>query len=481
MKKLLIFVLAAILLNSCYDPYRLDYEYSSVAFAYGLSTSGEPDVLYRTVVKDEGLSLDFGVYLAGILDNKEDRWADFEIDPSLLDGTDYELMPDNYYSMSNTSRFDIPSGSYVGRITITLDSALFVNDTLSVEPVYAIPFRLTDTSEDSILSTQSTQILVLKYINHYEGYYYHVGSFETIDPEGNVLNQGAIDNARLASTTMLDTVSVDGLMYLDGVDYMMKLVRNPDNTLTYEYLPNTSAEVVAVNASKGLVKDDGISTSYVSDWENINYINDEYDPTGSGDKGNGAYGNWPNPMTWNWVQYTFKANYYVAQSDIYWWTDGGGIQIPFNTYLEIHDIATDTWILPSNPIVNGVAADPAEYGETDTLVFYQDNPYIGVNADQYNITTFDTILTDAVRVHFIATESQGILEWKVWGIRQAASYEQSPILSVVPDGTNSFDPDNNMFILNYRVNYELEDYHTEVKASLTWRNRIRDGVNEWWR
>ncbi|MFZ5942185.1 MAG: DUF1735 domain-containing protein [Bacteroidota bacterium] len=478
MKKLLIFLLFAGLMSSCYDPYRLDYEYSSVAFAYGLSTSGEPSVLYRTVVKDEGLRLDVGIYLAGILENTEDRWADFVIDPTLLDGTAYQLMPENYYSLSNDSRFDIPSGSYVGRVTVTLDSALFINDTLSLDPVYAIPFRLMETSEDSILSTQATQILVVRYINHYTGFYDQAGSFETVDPEGTVLNQGAIENVIEATTIMLDTVDMNGMMNLTGANFHMKLAVDASNNVTFSYLPNLSDVAVPENIAP-LAIGENITTSYVSGWETLEYINDGYNPANSGDKGDGAYGNWPNPMTWNWLQYTFPKNFIISQSDVYWWTDGGGIQIPFNTYVEVYDIKNDQWVIPGNPVVNGVATDPMEYGETDTLVYNDLNPYIGVNADQYNTTSFDPVLTNGIRIHFIARESQGVLEWKVWGLSPNDSYEQKDILSVVSNGTSSFDPETSTLNLNYRVNYVFEDYHTDVTTVLTWRNRVRDGVNEW--
>jgi hypothetical protein len=29
------------------------------------------------------------------------------------------------------------------------------------------------------------------------------------------------------------------------------------------------------------------------------------------------------------------------------------------------------------------------------------------------------------------------------------------------------------------VDYKYEDYQTNVSTSMEWRNRIRDGVNEW--
>jgi len=100
-----------VILTGCYEDFRIDYPYTTVAFSTatgGLSTAGE---LGRTVVKDEGLKLDVGVYLAGVLENKEERWVRFTIDPTLLAGTDYELMPANYYTLSNSNTMTIPPGS----------------------------------------------------------------------------------------------------------------------------------------------------------------------------------------------------------------------------------------------------------------------------------------------------------------------------------------------------------------------------------
>lgn len=43
------------------------------------------------------------------------------------------------------------------------------------------------------------------------------------------------------------------------------------------------------------------STSYVSDWEKINALNDGANPSNSSDKSSGVYGNWPKTDT-QWVQ-----------------------------------------------------------------------------------------------------------------------------------------------------------------------------------
>jgi hypothetical protein len=152
MKKILILLIVSGFLAGCYPEFRNDYPYTTVAFTNatgGLTTAGQ---LGRTVVKDEGLKLDFGIYLGGVIENNEERWAKFTIDPTLLASTPYVLMPSDYYTLSNTNTITIPSGDWVGKITIKLDSIKFLNDPEAAHYHYAIPFRLTETSADSINS-----------------------------------------------------------------------------------------------------------------------------------------------------------------------------------------------------------------------------------------------------------------------------------------------------------------------------------------
>lgn len=123
-----------------------------------------------------------------------------------------------------------------------------------------------------------------------------------------------------------------------------------------------------------------------------------------------------------------------------------------------------------------------EYWNTETEQWetVPNHSGFGLAADQYNTTTFDRILTNKVRINFINdTESCGVLEWKVWGVMAAVTPEQAVIASIQPEGDCTYDQENDVFNLNYRIDYEDQDYYTIVNTSLVWRNRIRDGVNEW--
>jgi hypothetical protein len=446
----IILILLGLIATGCYEEFRNDYPYTTVAFSTatgGLTTQGE---LGRSVVMGEGLRLDFGVYLAGLLENDREWWVDYIIDPSILNGTPYVIMPENYYTLSNDDRITIPSGEFVGKIRVTLDSASFVNDPLAVDYNYAIPIRLTDTNADSLHTTQSTKILVIKYINHFEGYYDQTGSYQTFDDSKGVINEGSISNVIKANTLALDSIIANGMIYV-GTEYEVKYVVHNDNSVYMDKLPVEPPEPFNLATAAS-----GLTTDYVSSWENIEAIRDGYEPTSSTDKGPGAFGNWNSADDWGWVQYEWDNLYYITQSDVYWWTDGGGIQIPDEGYTEYWNIDTETW----EPVPNSSG--------------------FGIAADQYNIETFDQIITDKIRINFIDhAESCGILEWKVWGVMAAVTPEQAVISSVTPDGACTYDRGTDTFNMQYRIDYDGQDYYTIVNTELVWRNRIRDGVNEW--
>lgn len=146
-----------------------------------------------------------------------------------------------------------------------------------------------------------------------------------------------------------------------------------------------SQENIALTASN-------ITTSHVSAWEDLSAVNNNIEPTSSNDKNGGAYGNWNGTdNAWQWVAYEWNHFYLISQSDVYWWTDEGGIQIPYDTYLEYWDFQEEMWVALPDAVGN----------ET--------------KRDQYNVTTFTPVLTNKIRVHMVSTVSTGILEWKVWG------------------------------------------------------------------
>jgi hypothetical protein len=131
------------------------------------------------------------------------------------------------------------------------------------------------------------------------------------------------------------------------------------------------------------------STSFVSAWENLNAINDNSTHASSFDKGTGAYGNWPNGNSWQWVQYTWDKYVSLSEIEVYWWTDGAGIQLPSEAYLEYADNAGE-WI---------------RLGD------------FAKQSDQWNeFAIAPNQTTTKLRLWMKHdSESTGILEWRTWG------------------------------------------------------------------
>ena len=85
------------------------------------------------------------------------------------------MLPTNYYSLTDGSKFIITKGQHVGRITIRPDSASFLADPESLNPNYVLPFMITTADVDSILPLKKTTIIGVKYENMLFGNYWHGG------------------------------------------------------------------------------------------------------------------------------------------------------------------------------------------------------------------------------------------------------------------------------------------------------------------
>lgn len=138
------------------------------------------------------------------------------------------------------------------------------------------------------------------------------------------------------------------------------------------------------------------TTSYVSTWENLYAINDgRSTPTSSTNKGAGAYGNWNHNSQTEWVEYTWGTPVNINKSDVYWWTDNGGILAPTASKLQY-------W--------NGTA-----YADVPNAVGN------GVLLNRYNTTTFSPITTTKLRMTITrGTQWTGILQWKVYATPTAS-------------------------------------------------------------
>lgn len=199
MKKILFISSVALFMASCYEDYVKDYDYSGIYFANQVNT--------RTVVVGEGMKIEVGAVLGGVMDNNQDRVVDYEIDNSLVDASVLEAMksstsnyikdavdgvdelksmPSDYYSISNDV-IVIPKGDHLGKVTLKVDSLKFVSDPLTLKANYAIPFKIIRADADTILASKSTMVIGLKYENMLFGNYWHGGVTVVKNANGEVV------------------------------------------------------------------------------------------------------------------------------------------------------------------------------------------------------------------------------------------------------------------------------------------------------
>lgn len=185
--------------SSCYEDYIEDFDYSSVYFSY------QVDV--RTFVVGEGMKINVGVALGGVVNNTREMNVQYKLEPALLTpeilatmkaGTAYiknavsnvnalQLLPVNYYTISDQENFVIEPGAHSGKLLIKPDSATFLADVNTITPVYALPFLITTSDADTILAGREYSVIGLKFENMLFGNYWHGGETVVKDGSGNVL------------------------------------------------------------------------------------------------------------------------------------------------------------------------------------------------------------------------------------------------------------------------------------------------------
>lgn len=153
------------------------------------------------------------------------------------------------------------------------------------------------------------------------------------------------------------------------------------------------------------------TTSYVSAWETLTAVNDNSNPANSNDKSAGAYGNWDNPNSIQWVQYDWPQNYNLSSTQIYWFDDNGGVLTPTTAYLEYWN--GSSWVNAGNvPLVKNA----------------------------FNTLALNGVVTNRVRVSMLNTQqSTGILEWRISGTASGttSSSRSSSVVSASSKSSSS--------------------------------------------
>jgi hypothetical protein len=120
-------------------------------------------------------------------------------------------------------------------------------------------------------------------------------------------------------------------------------------------------------------------------------LSDQYDPKNSGDHSNRFFHWWPRKGTAEWVEYQFAAPAKVSRVEVYWFDDTGRGECRLPASWRLLYRAGGEWKPVANPSGFGCAGD------------------------KYNVTTFDAVETDGLRLEVQLPEkfSAGIHEWKV--------------------------------------------------------------------
>lgn len=187
MKKLFYALSLSLALSSCYDDYIKDFDYTSIYFAYQTNV--------RTVVVGEGMQIEVGPTLGGVMENTKDRQVDFTLDNTLVTPamlttmqasslasikdpvtglTELKLMPADYFTVSNNV-ITIKKGEHSGSVIIRPDSAKFLADPATLKAQYVLPFRITSADADSVIKAKNYAVIGLRYENMLFGNYNHGG------------------------------------------------------------------------------------------------------------------------------------------------------------------------------------------------------------------------------------------------------------------------------------------------------------------
>ncbi|ACE83838.1 cellulose-binding domain-containing protein [Cellvibrio japonicus] len=178
---------------------------------------------------------------------------------------------------------------------------------------------------------------------------------------------------------------------------------------------STASSVNSVASSAAAANIAGLasaSTSYVSPWERLSAVNDNSNPSHSNDKSAGAYGNWNNPNSIQWVQYDWPQSYRLESTQVYWFDDNGGVLTPTRAYVEYWN--GSSWINAGN---------------------------VPLAKNAFNTLVLNNIVTNRLRVSMLNTQqSTGILEWRVLGTATggtASSSLSSSSSSVTPASSSA--------------------------------------------
>lgn len=206
------------------------------------------------------------------------------------------------------------------------------------------------------------------------------------DSDGTVKQVQFYDGATLLATSTIAPYSYNWTTATVGTHTITAKATDNSGAVT-----TSTAVTVIVNSAtiSNLALTATLATSYVSPWEKLAAVNDNFAPANSADHTHGAYGNWNGTASYgktNWVSFTWPSAKNLSALEVYWWNDGQGVKTPTAATVEYLD-ATGKWVSLGN---------------------------IGRTINTYNKISFN-VKTTSIRVSMKSTAATGIIEAHAWG------------------------------------------------------------------
>ena len=149
-----------------------------------------------------------------------------------------------------------------------------------------------------------------------------------------------------------------------------------------------------------------VESDYTSSWENLNGINNpSFEPTSSNVGTGKGWGNWSQDVgSEHYVGYTWDEAVTVGGADIYWYDDGGGLQVPSKLRMQYLD-ANGAWqdVNITTPFESSIAKN------------------------KYNRVEFDRVTTTRLRLYVTVRSGaagNGIYRFKVYSSVDVASLNE---------------------------------------------------------
>ena len=144
----------------------------------------------------------------------------------------------------------------------------------------------------------------------------------------------SLDTTSFSNKEIFQKAYDDALIVFGASTSLIADFNSSLDALTNAYFAYTGGKVLVNLATKATA-----STSFVSSWERLSALNDGFEPANSADKTHTAYGNWSGETlgVTSWVQYDWNVAQMIKSVSVYWFSDGGGILLPTQAYIEYWD------------------------------------------------------------------------------------------------------------------------------------------------